>query len=64
MLNYEYGDTTAKQVELKNSIKQLLTAPDFMECLNNLEVQGEPVGGLSSEEGEMVMLAREKVNKC
>jgi hypothetical protein len=62
MLNYEDGET-AKQVELKNSIKKLMTAPDFLECLNKLEVQGEPVGGLSSEEREMVVLAREKVNE-
>jgi hypothetical protein len=55
-----YGET-AKQVELKISIKELMTAPDFLECLNNLEVQGEPFGGLSSEDREMVMLAREKV---
>jgi hypothetical protein len=63
MLNFEYGET-AKQVELKNSIKQLMTAPKFLECLSNLEVKGEPVGGLSIEEREMVVLAREKVNKC
>jgi hypothetical protein len=62
MLNYDYGKS-AKQVELKASINKLLTAPEFLKCLNNLEVQGEPVGGLSSEEREMVVLAREKVNK-
>ena len=41
-----------------------MTAPEFLECLKNLEFQGKPIKGLSSEEREMVMLAREKVNKC
>jgi hypothetical protein len=62
MLTFEYGESP-KQVKLKNSIEKLLTAKKFLECLNNLEVQeGEPVEGLSSEESEMVMLARGKVN--
>lgn len=55
---------SAKRIELKNSIKKLMTTPDFLECLNNLEVQGEPVWGLSSEEREMIVMAREKVNEC
>jgi hypothetical protein len=55
---------TAKQMELKNSIKKLMTSPDVLASLNNLEIKGEPVWGLSSEERELIILAREKVNAC
>jgi hypothetical protein len=55
---------SSKSMELKNSIKKLMTAPEFLESLNNLEVQGEPAWGLSCEERELIMLAREKVNEC
>ena len=55
---------TAKSIEIKASIKKLMTAPDVVEALNRLEIQGEPVWGLSSEEREMIVLARDKVNEC
>jgi hypothetical protein len=55
---------TAKTMELKNSIKKIMTAPDVLEALNNLEINGEPVWGLSTDERELIMLAREKVNEC
>jgi hypothetical protein len=55
---------SAKFMELKNSIKKLMTAPEFLESLNNLEVQGEPAWGLSCEERELIISAREKVNEC
>ena len=58
------GVTTSKSIELKSAIKKLMTAPEVLEALNRLEIQGEPVWGLSSEEREMIMLAREKVNEC
>ena len=35
-----------------------------MNCLNRLEVDGEPVWGLSSDERDLVQYAREKVNEC
>ncbi len=53
-----------KSMEIKNSIKKLMTSTDFLESLNNLEVQGEPAWGLSCEEREMIILAREKLNAC
>ena len=53
-----------KSMEIKNSMKKLMTSTDFLESLNNLEVQGEPAWGLSCEEREMIVLAREKVNAC
>jgi hypothetical protein len=55
---------SSKSMELKNSIKKLMTSNDFLDSLNNLEVQGEPSWGLSCEEREMIILAREKVNAC
>ena len=60
LLTYEEGES-AKQVELNNSIQKLLAVPEFRESLNNLEVQGHPVAGLSSKERKVVVLAREKV---
>jgi hypothetical protein len=67
LLRYEEGGdeekvVTGKSMELKNQIKKLITAPDVVESLNNLEIQGEPVWGLSSEEREMIILARDKMN--
>ena len=55
---------TGKSIEIKSSIKKLMTSPEFMEALNKLEVMGEPVWGLSSDERELIILAREKVNEC
>lgn len=58
------GKVSSKSMEIKNSIKKLMTSTDFLESLNNLEVQGEPAWGLNCEEREMIILAREKVNAC
>jgi hypothetical protein len=55
---------SSKSMELKNSIKKLMTSTEFLESLNNLEVKGEPAWGLSCEERELIILAREKVNAC
>jgi glutamine amidotransferase PdxT len=55
---------TGKIIELKSSIKKLMSQPEVLESLNRLQVQGEPVWGLSSEERELIMLAREIVNEC
>lgn len=54
----------SKSIEVRQSIKKLMTAPEFSESLLRLEVQGQPVWGLSSAEREMIVLAREKVNEC
>ena len=53
-----------KSIEIKNSIKKLMTTPDVIESLSNLEINGEPVWGLSTSEREMIMLAREKIADC
>jgi hypothetical protein len=65
LLLAESGDqVTPKQMELKNAIKKLMTAKEFVESLNRLEVEDKPVWGLSTEEREMVVTARDKVNEC
>lgn len=59
------GDApTGRSIELKSSIKKLMTSPDFGQSLNNLEVDGQPGWGLSSDERELVSFAREKFNEC
>ena len=55
---------SSKSLELKSSIKKLMTSPDVTEALDRLEIQGEPVWGLSTDEREMIVLAREKMNEC
>lgn len=55
---------SSKSIELKASIKKLMTDPQVLESLNRLELEGQPVWGLSSEEREMIVTAREKVNDC
>jgi hypothetical protein len=35
-----------------------------MEALDRLEIQGSPVWGLSSEERQLIIDAREMVNEC
>mmetsp|Transcript_31716 Transcript_31716/g.75696 ORF Transcript_31716/g.75696 Transcript_31716/m.75696 type:complete len:163 (+) Transcript_31716:34-522(+) len=53
-----------KSLEIKSSIKKIMTSSDVMNCLNRLEVDGEPVWGLSSNERDLVHYARQKVNEC
>merc|ERR1740129_51379 len=36
------GKVSGKIIEIKSSIKKLMTAPDFIKSLNDLEVKGEP----------------------
>lgn len=55
---------SSKRMEIKNSIKKLMTAPTFIESLNNVQVQGKPAWGLSREEHELILTARNKVNEC
>jgi hypothetical protein len=58
------GQVSGKSIELRGSIKKLMTNPEITECLNRLEVQGEPVWGLSSNERDLIRSARETVNNC
>lgn len=55
---------TGKSLEISSRIKRFLTSPEVMEVLIRLEVDGEPVWGLSSEERDMVHAVRRKVNEC
>ena len=62
---YDEGDdVTNKSIELKASIKKLMTSPDVTEALDRLEVQDEPVWGLSAAEREMIIVAKQKMNEC
>ena len=58
------SSVTAKSLEISSKIKKIMTSHDVMDCLNRLEVNGEPVWGLSSEERDLVHEARQKVNEC
>mmetsp|Transcript_5861 Transcript_5861/g.8714 ORF Transcript_5861/g.8714 Transcript_5861/m.8714 type:complete len:174 (-) Transcript_5861:1234-1755(-) len=58
------GEVTNRSIELRGAIKHLITNHEFLECLDQLEIMGKPVWGLSSSEHELVLLAREKVNTC
>lgn len=51
-------------IELKAKIQKMCTNPDVTECLNRLELNGEPVWGLSSEERDLITGFRNKVNDC
>ena len=55
---------TGKTLEMSAKIKKIMTSSEVMDCLNRLEVEGEPVWGLSSEERDLVHAARQKVNEC
>ena len=58
------GGVTGKSLEISSKIKKIMTSADVMDCLNRLEVEGEPVWGLSMEERDLVQAARQKVNEC
>lgn len=62
LLENEGTEVNNKSIELKAAMKKLMTSPEFVAALNRLEVQGEPVWGLSTEEREMIFMAREKMN--
>ena len=61
----EHGNkVTNRSVELRGSIKHLITSKEFLDCLDRLEHQGIPLWGLSSKEHDLILLARDKINKC
>jgi hypothetical protein len=63
-LESQFDPLSTKAIELKNSLKKTLTNGVFEQALDNLEIQGSPVWGLSTAEREMIMSAREKRNEC
>mmetsp|Transcript_455 Transcript_455/g.855 ORF Transcript_455/g.855 Transcript_455/m.855 type:complete len:160 (-) Transcript_455:2671-3150(-) len=64
LLQRESDPTTGRSIEIKSSIKKLMTHPEVLQALDRLETEGGPVWGLSSEERDMIVEAREKVNEC
>lgn len=55
---------SGRSIELKSSLKKRLSAPSMVELLTRLEINSQPVWGLTQEERELVRVAREKVNSC
>eukprot|EP00903_Cladosiphon_okamuranus_P019982 g18357.t1 len=55
---------SGRSIELKSALKKRLSAPTMVELLNRLEINNQPVWGLTQEERELVKVAREKVNSC
>jgi len=55
---------SGKMIEVKSKLKKICTHPDLIEALNRLEINGEPIWGLSSDERDMIVNARNKVNDC
>ena len=64
LLEREAGQVSGRSIEIKNSIKKLMTSQEVSEALNRLEYNGSPVWGLSMAERALVEAAREKVNEC
>lgn len=62
--NNNGSDITGKMIEIKSKIKKACINPEFMDSLNRLELNGEPIWGLSGDERDMIMDARAKVNAC
>lgn len=60
----ESDSPTSRTIEIKSKMKKICTQPDFVACLNRLEIDGEPVWGLSSDERDLIVEARKKVNDC
>lgn len=60
----EESAISPQAIELKSTVKKILTSPQFMEALDRLEIQGSPVWGLSSAERQLIIDAREMVNEC
>jgi hypothetical protein len=61
LLQRETDPTSGRSIELKASIKKLMTNPEVFQALDRLETTGGLKWGLSSEERQMIMEAREKV---
>jgi hypothetical protein len=64
LLQRESDPASGRSIEIKSGIKKAMTSPEILQALDRLETKGGPVWGLSSEEREMIIAAREKVNEC
>ena len=58
------GAVSGRSIELKGSIKKKLSSPAFLKLLNKLEINNEPVWGLTQDERSLVKSAREKSRTC
>mmetsp|Transcript_23282 Transcript_23282/g.55180 ORF Transcript_23282/g.55180 Transcript_23282/m.55180 type:complete len:203 (+) Transcript_23282:254-862(+) len=64
LLQRESDPTTGRSIEIKAGIKKLMTNQELLNALDRLETNGGPVWGLSSEERDLIIEARDKVNEC
>ncbi|CAM9445642.1 unnamed protein product [Chrysoparadoxa australica] len=55
-------DVSSKTIELKSAIKKSLSSPGMVELLGRLEINNQPVWGLTQQERELVREARQKFN--
>ena len=55
---------TGKSIEIRSSIKKLMTSSEVMSAMTRLEHDGEPTWGLTESEMELVREARSKINEC
>ncbi len=55
---------TNRSVELRGLMKHLVTNKEFCDCLDRLEHEVKPMWGLSSDEHDLISLARDKINQC
>ena len=60
----EADPSSPRSIEIKAGIKKAMTSSEMEEALDRLETEGGPVWGLSTEEREMIVAARRKVNEC
>lgn len=54
------GVVNSKTIELKSKIKKTISNPKVADLLKRLEIKGSPVWGLSTEERDLVRLAKQK----
>mmetsp|Transcript_5919 Transcript_5919/g.8369 ORF Transcript_5919/g.8369 Transcript_5919/m.8369 type:complete len:171 (-) Transcript_5919:368-880(-) len=64
LLEGESTEVSGKSIEIRANIKKLMTSKDFTESLDRLEIEGQPVWGLSSDERDLITEARAKMNEC
>jgi hypothetical protein len=57
------NEVTDRSVEIRGKMKRMISQ-ELLESLKRLEIDGGPKWGLTSEEHDLVVLAREKVNTC
>jgi hypothetical protein len=61
-LRAEGTAVNSKTIELRSMIQKMVKNPKVLEILNRLEIKGEPVWGLSSQERDLVRVVRRRYN--